>query len=168
MLWIQGKTNITDKCVTKWAVSLPSWPLYPLSKQRYFQSLMTSACVQGLRWLRSKVTLVPWLSVLVHLTISPLGSSLTTSRPFRHTTFPVAASTNTKEGMLVTLYLFHSFIWKINRQIYLRLENQSSQQSHLMCGNNNINRTNALCVVQKGSKRTESLKYRNVVCAEVN
>lgn len=44
--------------------------------------------------------------------ISPLGSSLTTSRPFRHTTFPVAASTNTRDGMLVTLYLFHSFICK--------------------------------------------------------
>lgn len=42
--------------------------------------------------------------------ILPLGSSLTTSRPFRHTTFPVAASTNTRDGMLVTLYLFHSFI----------------------------------------------------------
>lgn len=43
---------------------------------------------------------------------SPLGSSLTTSRPFRHTIFPVAASTNTREGILVTLYLFHSFIWR--------------------------------------------------------
>lgn len=46
---------------------------------------------------------------------SPLGSSLTTSRPFRHTTFPVAASTNTSDGMLVTLYLFHSFIYKHTR-----------------------------------------------------
>ncbi len=43
---------------------------------------------------------------------SPFGSSLTTSKPFRHTTFPVAASTNTREGTLVTLYLFQSFIYK--------------------------------------------------------
>lgn len=57
---------------------------------------------------------------------SPLGSSLTTSRPFRHTTFPVAASTNTSEGMLVTLYLFHSFIcrerWGGGREIRRELK----------------------------------------------
>lgn len=49
--------------------------------------------------------------------ISPLGSSLTTSRPFRHTTFPVAASTNTRDGILVTLYLFHSFICTEKKKI---------------------------------------------------
>ncbi len=59
---------------------------------------------------------------------SPFGSSLTTSKPFRHTTFPVAASTNTREGTLVTLYLFQSFIYKKKRH-WLRWDWKSKRYS---------------------------------------
>ena len=44
--------------------------------------------------------------------VLPSGSSRITKRPFLQTTFPVEASINIREGMLETLYLFHSFSCK--------------------------------------------------------
>lgn len=46
------------------------------------------------------------------LQVLPSGSSRMTRRPFLQTTFPVEASINIREGMLETLYLFHSFSCK--------------------------------------------------------
>lgn len=145
MLWRrQGYTSILDKVWEKFIYSMMSCPFDPkclpitsfktnIFRAEWFvfgvkvnhsvERLMVGVWCQGVkinRW-----GLLPQMCARVcacRYLISPLGSSLTTSRPFRHTTFPVAASTNTRDGILVTLYLFHSFICRGKKEREDRLD----------------------------------------------
>lgn len=74
-------------------------------------------CFEASSGARAKIQADSW--PVLHcaaLHVLPSGSSRITKRPFLHTTFPVAASINISEGMLETLYLFHSFSCKRDRR----------------------------------------------------